>query len=49
FCQTGTVEYRSHSGRLTSITEEKVNEVKDACENELGSSIRFISQAGSLP
>jgi hypothetical protein len=49
FCETGTVEDRPRSGRPTVITEEKVNQVNDVCENQPVSSVRSLAQACSIP
>lgn len=49
FCETGSVEDRERSGRPSKITEEKVNEVHDALENEPQSSVRTVATACSIP
>ncbi|CAF4838974.1 unnamed protein product, partial [Rotaria sp. Silwood2] len=38
FCETGTVEDKERSGRPSTITEEKVEEVNDVIENQSQSS-----------
>ena len=49
FCKAGTVEDRQSSGRPLTITEEKVDEVRDVCESELNSSIQTVATACSIP
>lgn len=48
FCETGSVEDRPRSGRPTVITEEKIEEVRDFCENTPGSSVRSVAQECSI-
>ena len=42
FCETGTVEDRQRSGRSSTITEEKVDEVLDVCESKPYSSVESM-------
>ena len=49
FCETGTVEDRERPGRLSEITEEKIDEVAEVIENEAQSSIRSVAVACSIP
>lgn len=49
FCETGTVEDRSRSGRPSTIDEEKVDEVHDFCTTESTTSVRAVAAACSIP
>ena len=49
FSETDTVEDRQRSGRPSTITEEKVDEVREICESKLNSSVRTVVTACSIP
>ena len=44
FCETGSVEDRSRSGRLTGINQEKVDEVNHFLQTHPLSSVRSLLQ-----
>ena len=43
FCETGTVE--NHSGRLSTITWEKIDEVHHVTENQQQTSVQTVATA----
>ena len=47
FCEPGTVDDCQRSGRPSTITEAKVDEVRDVCATEPISSIRGVTTACS--
>ena len=49
FCETDIAEDREHPGRLSEITEEKIDEVAEVIENEPQSSVRSDATACSIP
>lgn len=49
FCDTGTVFDRQHPGRPSQITEEKVDDIRNAIQNEPQSSVRTIATACAIP
>jgi hypothetical protein len=49
FCETASVDDRSRSGRPTAMTEEKIDEIRQICENSPQSSVRVVAQASSSP
>ena len=49
FCEIGTVEERSRSGRPTAINQEKVDEVNDFLRTHRGSSIRSVAEPSLIP
>jgi hypothetical protein len=49
FCETGTVEDRERSGRPSTISEEKIDEVRDVIESEPHPSVRVVATACSIP
>ncbi|CAF1581905.1 unnamed protein product [Rotaria sp. Silwood1] len=49
FCETGSVEDRERSGRPSTITEDMVEEVRDAIDDEPQSSVRTIATDCSIP
>ena len=49
FCETGNVEDRPRSGRPVTITEEKIDDVRNVCEAEPCSSVRSVAIACAIP
>ena len=47
--ETGTVEDRERPGRLSEITEGKIDEVAEVIENEPQSSVKPVATACSIP
>ena len=48
-CEAGTVQDRQRSGKPSTITEDKIDKVRDVCATEPNSIVRGVATAYSTP
>ena len=48
FLETGSVEDRAHTGRSSTITEDKIQEIQQILDNEPVNSVRSVSREANV-